>query len=324
MNYQISELREKINPIRELFSEYSALALSVEDELVAYLEVKFQLLLAYCINVCFYLALKCEGVSVKAHPVMKQLLELRYAIEKVRPLDGRLKHQIDRLINVANMSTEERNTLGLRPNPSAFADNDEEDEGEGYVSDSETEIGSSEKRSVSEGRGTGVYRAPRISAAPYQLDETREEKEARKQQRKKNKLKNSAIYESLQEEFGITPELASSSGIDRTGGDDRALQTEIDERENFEEDRFVRLTMTRKDKKALKLKEAQSRRLDRLTDLGDIGGIDEFDDLKVVLSLFNPFLVILSCTIYFNMKSIVSPDYNGTFHNSNLQFDCSG
>ena len=300
---RVTELRDKIGPIRALISEFNGRSLKteekdesslqgaqipqslgVDDEVVAYLEVKFQLLLAYCINVCFYLALKCEGASVKAHPVMKQLLELRYAMEKIRPLDGKLKYQIDRLINVANMSSEERNTLGLRPNLNAFLD-EGEDEEDDEVPDQrmgQSDEGSSVKPSGSVAeQNEALYRAPKLSATPYRLEESREEKEARKQQRKKNRLKNSAIYESLQEEFGIAPEMASSSGIDRNGIDDKALQAEIDERQNFEEDRFVRLTMTRKDKKAMKKRHEQLHRLDNLTDLGDISGIDQFDDLKV-------------------------------------------
>ena len=53
---------------------------AASDELVQYLEVKQQILLAYCTNMVFYLILKSEGKSVRAHPVMRQLLELRYVV----------------------------------------------------------------------------------------------------------------------------------------------------------------------------------------------------------------------------------------------------
>jgi hypothetical protein len=41
-----------------------------------------------------------EGRSVKDHPVMGQLLELRTIMDKMRPLDAKLKHQIERLLKV--------------------------------------------------------------------------------------------------------------------------------------------------------------------------------------------------------------------------------
>lgn len=49
----------------------------LEDDLCMYLEVKQQMLLSYCINTTFYLMLKAEGKSVRSHPVIKQLLQLR-------------------------------------------------------------------------------------------------------------------------------------------------------------------------------------------------------------------------------------------------------
>jgi hypothetical protein len=72
----------------------------VEDDLAKYLEVKQQILLSYCTNILFYMLMKVtnitiisyyityliylyyyvqsEGKSVRSHPVMKQLLHLRY------------------------------------------------------------------------------------------------------------------------------------------------------------------------------------------------------------------------------------------------------
>lgn len=269
---KVAELRDKINPIRTLLQEYAA-AVEVDDDVVDYLEVKHQLLLAYCINVVFYLAMKCEGQSVRSHPVMKQLLELRYAMEKLRPLDGKLKYQIDRLISAAAMPSAELAALAFRPDPSAF---DADSGGE-----SEEEKPAKDKNNSRTDKKTDLYRAPKIAAAPYKFDESAEDKVDKIQQRKRNKLKNSAIFESLRDEFGVAPEMSSSSGIDNTGHDAKSLQKEEDDRRNYEEDRFIRLTMTRKDKQSIKKRKADAQRLDTITDIGDIGGIDEFDDLKV-------------------------------------------
>ena len=76
----MSELRDKIAPLREYVLKIVASkeTSEVDDDIVDYLEVKQQLLLSYCINVTFYLYMKAQGQSVRAHPVMRQLLELRY------------------------------------------------------------------------------------------------------------------------------------------------------------------------------------------------------------------------------------------------------
>jgi hypothetical protein len=93
LNEKLKDLRERIDPMKKALEkvapflplrassqpspQISTLA-PVEDELVKYLEVKQQILLSYCINIIFYLMLKAEGASVQSHPVMKQLLKLRF------------------------------------------------------------------------------------------------------------------------------------------------------------------------------------------------------------------------------------------------------
>ena len=71
---------------------------------MSYLEIKFHLLLQYCIDIAFYLLLKVQGRSVKDHPCIKQLVQIRTIIEKLRPIDKRLKYQIDKMIKMTAAS----------------------------------------------------------------------------------------------------------------------------------------------------------------------------------------------------------------------------
>jgi hypothetical protein len=73
---RVDELQMRIAPVRELVLRLQAVG-QVEDDLLDYLEMKQQLLLAYCLNVTFYLYMKALGKSVRAHPVMRQMLRLR-------------------------------------------------------------------------------------------------------------------------------------------------------------------------------------------------------------------------------------------------------
>lgn len=47
---------------------------------IEFLEVKYHLLLDYCMNLNFYSLLKAKGVSVKNHPVIDRLIEIRYLV----------------------------------------------------------------------------------------------------------------------------------------------------------------------------------------------------------------------------------------------------
>jgi hypothetical protein len=133
------------------------------------------------------------GKSVRNHPVMKQMLKLRYAMEKMHSLDNKLKYQIDRLVKLSegNLSKEEIKTGLLRPNLASFLSNlGEEDVDGGKSSKSKTkQIKSSKKQAVESDEdeedemdvesedydeedfdGTnksGVYRPPKLSSTPY-------------------------------------------------------------------------------------------------------------------------------------------------------------
>ena len=68
---------------------------------VSYLEAKYLLLLHYCIHLVFYVLLKAEGRSVRDHPVISRLVEIRAFLEKARPIDKRLRYQMDKLLAAA-------------------------------------------------------------------------------------------------------------------------------------------------------------------------------------------------------------------------------
>ena len=68
---------------------------------MSYLEVKHLLLLQYCMHLLFYLLLKAEGRPVADHPVISRLVETRAFMDRIRPLDKRLKYQVDKLLAAA-------------------------------------------------------------------------------------------------------------------------------------------------------------------------------------------------------------------------------
>eukprot|EP01035_Chromulina_nebulosa_P018560 gene18560-24283_t len=243
---KLEDLKSKIEPIKALFDELPE-HIDSSDDIVQYLEMKQQIMLSYCTNIVFYLYMKSIGQSVKNHPVMKQLLEHRYFMEKLRPLDGKLKYQIDRLVKLSNQSD--------RPTSDDI------------------------KKPV------GVYKPPRFQPMVYHDKDSKEEEKLLKEiQKKKKKLRNNVILESLEEEFGDRPEGVSSSGLTVINTSEKELQDEENERRDFEEDRFVRLTMTRKEKKERKMKEISANRLD---DLSNIDNIDDIEELSELLTKSN-------------------------------------
>jgi hypothetical protein len=124
--------------------------------------------------------------------------------------------------------------------------------------------------------GSELYRAPKMMAVPYAESERDKDKRDEQIAKSRKKLKNTELLDSLREEFSVAPEAISSSGITDKSADEKKVAEKAKERRDFEEDRFVRLTMSRKDKKAMKKARDSSTKVDDLLDVGDI---DDFEQL---------------------------------------------
>ncbi len=54
----------------------------------------------YCAHLSVFIALRMRGRSVDDGNLLKQLLEMRTIIEKLRPLDAKLRAHTDRLLRI--------------------------------------------------------------------------------------------------------------------------------------------------------------------------------------------------------------------------------
>ena len=64
------------------------------------LEVKDQLLLVCLMDLSHLILDKASGGSLQGHPAVLRLVEIRTVLEKLRPLDQKLKYQIDKLVRL--------------------------------------------------------------------------------------------------------------------------------------------------------------------------------------------------------------------------------
>jgi hypothetical protein len=273
-NDKLDELNNKLTKVKQDIIEQE----TVDDEIVDYLKVKHQVLLSYCVNLIYYMSFKSKGESVKEKPVMNRLLELRLLMEKMRPLDGKLKYQIDRLIKYSTLDTTNNSTENLRPDPDALLNDFDDDENDDNDNNNDDDY---RNRSKDKGKhfSSDVYKAPKLVAMPYKENESNKEKLEKQLLKKRSKLKNSEILESLREEFGVMPEVSSSSGLSGMNDNSKVLRKEAEERRRYEEERFIRTVMSRKDKQKIKQSMREATRFDNFTKIGDIGDFEELADL---------------------------------------------
>merc|ERR1711973_739119 len=118
----IQELNEKLS---EVSQHVGGLLQKVEsgsfrtNKGVSFLDVKFHLLLSYLINLVHCILLKTDGRQLEGDPVVNRLVEIRTVIEKLRPIDQKIKYQIDKLIKAATLGkpTTDKDPLRFKPNP---------------------------------------------------------------------------------------------------------------------------------------------------------------------------------------------------------------
>ena len=263
----LPSLIEELLPLLEKATDEVDKSLG-KNTLLDYISTKLELLLSYCIDVSFYHLLQAEGASAAGHPAIKQLLLLQGVQEKLHPLDVRMKHQLDRLIRLASSSApalqdqdelDEDSSANLRPRPSLLV---AADQGNSLQE-------RDDRQSISE---VPSYRAPKISAQPFDEDAKATDKEARRLGRLRTKLRQSETLRSVRSEvLGMPEEVAGGVGgiaglDDGAAGAVRQQEKEVRE---WEESHYMRRQVTKKDKRARK-KLLMGSSLETIGDLGDI------------------------------------------------------
>ena len=245
-----SNLTEVVPNIDALSSRVNSGDISTENG-ISFLEVKHHLLLDYLVNLVYIILLKVDSKPLSDAPVVERLTEIRTVIEKIRPVDQKLKYQIDKLMKMAVTGSNGSNPLSFKPNPDNLA----------------AKVGGDDDDSdAEESAKTGVYVAPKVSAVPYE-DHTWTSRKRKLEERMKQKTLNSSLLKDLRDEYSEAPEEIKD---DNKGMKAEKEQEREKERERYEEDHLIRLNVASKDKKA--------KRESSLKDLTKFEGFGAFDD----------------------------------------------
>lgn len=276
---------------------------------VSLLDVKNELLLSYLQNLAFLILLKIRNSAKSdkeedtdlSDAVVEKLVELRLYLEKgVRPLEDKLRFQLDKILRAAEDT--ERNER-LKEAQEAADDDDSESEEE---EDAEDEDGANpaarpgrplDKQAApgfnfvasSEAVGmaaaataedkTGVYRPPRFAPTAMPTTERREPRDRRP-------IKSATMDEYISNEMSTAPIAEPSVGTTILAGGRKiktaAQRAEEDRRRDYEETNFVRLPKeSKKDRTQRNKMEGRSSKMqfggEDWRDLGD--GADRIERL---------------------------------------------
>ena len=265
----------------------SSTEFSADKDGLDFLAVKNSLLLSYLIDMANHFSQSLQGNSGS----IERLTEMKIALEKIRPLEKKMRYQLDKLLSSDNSTTfatagEQQDPLSFRPNPESLHEDDKglssEDDSDDGSDDSNAEVDDDlaaaratlklagdkkDRKDV----GDGVYRAPRMAAVPYPSDGV---DAVEKQQRLNKKLRTTELARTLRDMYSEAPEQEDMHGGAEYGKQREAARrlTEMDnEKTRFEEENMIRLTTSRKHKKERqKLMRAESSNLGAIADIGNL------------------------------------------------------
>ena len=221
------------------------------DKGISLLSSRVDSLLSYSTNLILYSIMKLNGIR-PSEDLRRNLIELRLVLEKTKPLEQKLKYQIDKLVQEKGL--EEGGILSFKPNPEALA-----------TSTTSKEVNG---RSVAAGKKDLLYKPPRIAPVSFEQETKRENK----RERDLIKASRSRLFKDLASQYDDHPDELDAEGVGY-GSKGIAQSKEdiaIKERENYEEENFIRLNLTKADKK-------QQRRMQKQGGL--IRFRSEFDDI---------------------------------------------
>ncbi|XP_051051665.1 neuroguidin isoform X2 [Phodopus roborovskii] len=250
--------------VQALIKKVQAGTYSTEKGL-SFLEVKDQLLLMYLMDLSHLILDKASGGSLQGHPAVLRLVEIRTVLEKLRPLDQKLKYQIDKLVKTAvTGSLSDNDPLRFKPHPSNMISKlNSEDEEEDEAGEDQSEAAG--KKAVK--GASKKYVPPRL--VPVHYDETEAEREQKRLDRAKRRALSSSVIRELKEQYSDAPEEirdARHPHVTRQSQEDQ-------HRINYEESMMVRLSVSKREKGRRKRASVMSSQLHSLTHFSDISAL---------------------------------------------------
>lgn len=227
---------------------------------ISFLEIKHQLLLSYLTNLAYLMLRKSEGKKLQGDEAIDRLVEIRTVLEKMRPIDQKLRYQVDKLIKTATMGEIAPNDpRRFKPNPDNLVSKLQTADSEGGDDNDDEDEKTPEVQK---------YVPPKVAAMHFDGDLTVKERKEMQLEKAKRRALSSSLIRELRDQYNEGPEEIS----ERENSAARKAHDAAKHQQEFEEGNFIRLPVTRKEKKL-------SRKRERMTGLE---GLTRFDNISAL------------------------------------------
>lgn len=230
-----------------------------------FLQSKYQLLIGYCANLALYILLQTKGAYTKDHPVVTRLVKYRLLLEKIRPMEAKMQHTIDRLVSSASSKSNqvEVEALAHRPNVDLLQEFSDEEE-KSSAPDNEQIIGA---------KASEKYKAPKVAPVRFEGingaigdDSSLSKRERRERERAEIIASRSRLMADVQADLEDRP---LEEAIDPVYGSNviNPKSSEMKKTKRYEEENFVRVSLSKAERRRLDLEIQKP--VDELADLND-------------------------------------------------------
>lgn len=224
---------------------------------MSFLELKFHTLLEYLINLTYITLKKVSGKSIAGDSAIERIVELRTVLEKVRPIDQKLRHHVNKLLDtVATGTVKPNDPLRFKANPDNMITKESDSE-----SDDDNEAEDEKPKS-------NVYVPPKITAMHYDGDETLQQRKQKVLEKVQKRALNSSILYELKKQYDEEPE-----EIKETADLHKLKENkEMKERVRFEEEYMMRLPVPKKQRHDTK----------QVDTVSNLSSITRFEDISAL------------------------------------------
>jgi len=312
-----TELKDRLQVVRDqihpILSKVESQEYATRDGL-SYLETKLHLLLSYCTHILYYMLLKTSGKSVRDHPVIEKLVEMRLYLEKMKPIDDRMKSQIAKLISLVNdavpipsttttttttttaTKSSSSSSSAHKPRPGQLVGEKDGVDDESSTDDEHVEESDDDDEMMADdfdfngGENGGGGEDDDESddddddetnvytapkLMPVAYDNASVKKAKSDMKRLEKKIRNSEMIKAFKAEMGDEPEEMTNIGSEIK------QSSLLKDREDYETETFTRRNLTKKEKRMLR--DEQDRTVDELRNLEsftDIQALEKYSKAK--------------------------------------------
>ncbi|KAJ1645383.1 hypothetical protein J3B02_004941 [Coemansia erecta] len=298
INKKLDVISSQADQIRELVDKLCERV--EEDELatnngISFLEVKHHTMFSYISSISYLSLLKLHGKSIENHPAISQLIEDRTVLEKMKPLEQRLKYQIDKLLRSAVVASDKASMAAATNRPAPHMITTDDPEAEPVAADDSAKLAAamldddslanptafkpnpaslaSDIRGDDEelSKEDGIYRAPKQVPVHYEEDGSLASKREKAEKRMLERASRSRLVRDLMSQYDDRPETASASGNPDRALVDSRMEHLAEKTARYEEENFRRVTMKKKERKGMRTRLVELE--DEFSHLNDFAGI---------------------------------------------------